>query len=75
MSELNKGRCCDNCLSFMEVPEEFREQYQCDGYCMFRVSLSESKELDDQFKRMRGDTCREWVAASRCEILRLEVTE
>lgn len=57
MPEQNNRRCCDNCISFMEVLEEFREQYGCDGYCMFRVSLSDAKKLDDQFKRKSTDTC------------------
>lgn len=72
---INPAKCCDTCASFMEVLKEYREQYGCDGYCMHLVALSESKELEERFKRMCWDTCEEWVAARPCELLRMEVVE
>lgn len=70
---MSPKKCCDTCASFMEVLEAYREHYQCDGYCMHLFAQSESKELDERFKRMCWDGCEDWVAASRCEVLRLEV--
>ena len=75
MSEQNKIRCCDTCVSFMEVLEEYREQYGCDGYCMHQVALSKSKELEDRFKRKSTDVCDDHMWAKNCVIVNFDEVE